>query len=184
MKGHEPSEVVRVVCAVVGPFVTVFGIYVIAHGHYGPGGGFAGGVVVAMAVVLTRMIFASQASAKVFPPAAALPAMGIGMAVFLAAGFVPMLGGGAFLDYAASPIAATDDAYTRYLGIFVVEVGVGLVVAGGLVLIYDLLVRPDPTTPGSDAREPNNRSPEAAGSDTPCADTPAAGTDVSEGTAR
>ncbi len=178
MKGHEPSEVVRVVCAVVGPFVTVFGIYVIAHGHYGPGGGFAGGVVVAMAVVLTRMIFASQASAKVFPPAAALPAMGIGMAVFLAAGFVPMLGGGAFLDYAASPIAATDDAYTRYLGIFVVEVGVGLVVAGGMVLIYDLLVRPDPGAPGPDSVES-----EATGADTTEPDPTVAGADASEGTA-
>ncbi|CAN5248483.1 hypothetical protein BH20ACT3_BH20ACT3_02390 [soil metagenome] len=150
MKGHEPSEVVRVVCAAVGPFVTMFGIYVIAHCHYGPGGGFAGGVVVAMAVVLTRMIFTSDASNRVFPPAVALPAMGIGMAVFLAAGYVPMLGGGTFLDYAASPIASGDEAYTRYLGILVVEVGVGLVVAGGLVLIYDLLVRPDPDTAGPD----------------------------------
>jgi multicomponent Na+:H+ antiporter subunit B len=173
VKGHEPSEVVRVVCAAVGPFVTMFGIYVIAHGHYGPGGGFAGGVVVAMAVVLTRMIFTSDASAQVFPQAAALPAMAIGMALFLTAGFVPMLGGGTFLDYAASPIAATDDAYTRYLGIFVVEVGVGLVVAGGMVLIYDLLVRPDPGAPGPDSVESETTEP----------DPTVAGADASEGTA-
>jgi multisubunit Na+/H+ antiporter MnhB subunit len=43
MIGSYPSEVVRVVCALLSPFIALFGIYVIAHGHYGPGGGFAGG---------------------------------------------------------------------------------------------------------------------------------------------
>lgn len=147
MTGHEPSEPVRVVCSVIGPFTTMFGIYIIAHGHYGPGGGFAGGVVVAVAAVLTRMMLPSDASARIFPPHFALPAMGAGMGLFLLAGFVPMLGGGAFLDYAASPVAADEEARTRYLGIFVVEIGVGLVVSAGMVLIYDLLARPDRHTP-------------------------------------
>lgn len=161
MTGREPSEAVRVVCSVVGPFITMFGIYVIAHGHYGPGGGFAGGVVVAVAAVLTRMMFSSEASARVFPPGAALPAMGVGMGLFLVAGFAPMLDGGAFLDYAASPVSADDVARTRYLGIFVVEVGVGIVVAAGMVLIYDLLARPD-EDPGPDATPVTEPAEEAA----------------------
>jgi multicomponent Na+:H+ antiporter subunit B len=55
MTGAYPSEVVRVVCALLSPFILLFGIYVIAHGHYGPGGGFAGGVFVAVGVILPRL---------------------------------------------------------------------------------------------------------------------------------
>jgi multicomponent Na+:H+ antiporter subunit B len=46
--GSGPTlEVVRVFGYVVLPFVVVVGIYVIAHGHLSPGGGFQGGIVLA-----------------------------------------------------------------------------------------------------------------------------------------
>lgn len=40
-------EVIRMLGYLVLPFVIVVGIYVIAHGHLSPGGGFQGGVVLA-----------------------------------------------------------------------------------------------------------------------------------------
>ena len=46
--GSGPTlEVVRVFGYVVLPFVIVVGVYVIAHGHLSPGGGFQGGIVLA-----------------------------------------------------------------------------------------------------------------------------------------
>jgi hypothetical protein len=55
MIGAYPSEVVRVVCALLSPFIAMFGLYIIAHGHYGPGGGFAGGVFLAVGAILPRL---------------------------------------------------------------------------------------------------------------------------------
>ena len=34
------------------PFIQVFALYVIAHGHHSPGGGFQGGVILGAAIIL------------------------------------------------------------------------------------------------------------------------------------
>lgn len=139
MIGRHPSENVRVVAALAIPFILVFGVYVIAHGHYGPGGGFAGGVVLAVGVVLARLTIDHTLVDRVIPPFAAVTAMVLGMTAFLASALVPMLFGGELLDYAAVEGTGLDESRLRYLGIMVVEFGVGAVVFGGILTIFDRL---------------------------------------------
>lgn len=141
MTGAFPSEVVRVVCAVLSPFIAIFGIYVIFHGHYGPGGGFAGGVFVAMGAILPRLTHDEDIAYRMVPAAAGPIAGGVGMLTFLTAGTAPLLAGGAFLDYGAIEIAGMAAGRVRYLGILVVEVAVGLTVFGALLLLFDTLTR-------------------------------------------
>jgi multicomponent Na+:H+ antiporter subunit B len=145
MIGRHPSENVRVVAALAMPFILMFGVYVIAHGHYGPGGGFAGGVVLAVGVVLGRLTLAPELMSKLVPPAASLMSMILGMGVFLAAAWIPVLFGAQVLDYAAIEGTGLTATRLRYLGIMVVEFGVGAVVFGGILSIFDRLaaqVRP------------------------------------------
>lgn len=139
MIGRHPSENVRVVAALAMPFILIFGIYVIAHGHYGPGGGFAGGVVLAVGVVLARLTIAPELITKMVPPMAALLSMILGMALFLASAWIPVLFGGQFLDYGAIEGTGLTEVRLRYLGIMVVEFGVGAVVFGGILSIFDRL---------------------------------------------
>ncbi|HSL57594.1 MAG TPA: MnhB domain-containing protein [Acidimicrobiales bacterium] len=139
MIGRHPSENVRVVAALMVPFVLVFGVYVVAHGHYGPGGGFAGGVVLAVGVVLARLTLDRETSLRHFPEGVALLAMSAGMAIFLVAGIVPLLAGGDLLDYSQYPGTSISDSRLRYLGIGAVEIGVGAVVFGGILHIFDRL---------------------------------------------
>jgi multicomponent Na+:H+ antiporter subunit B len=140
MTGAYPSEVVRVVCALLSPFILLFGIYVIAHGHYGPGGGFAGGVFVAVGVILPRLTLPEELEFKLVPVALGPVAAGIGLLLFLLIGTVPLLTGGAFLDYGAVEVAGVEPARMRYLGILVVEVAVGLAVSGAMLMLFDVLV--------------------------------------------
>jgi multicomponent Na+:H+ antiporter subunit B len=139
MIGSYPSEVVRVVCALLSPFIAVFGLYVIAHGHYGPGGGFAGGVFVAVGAILPRLTLPEDLAFRLVPPSLAPLLGGIGMLAFVVVGIVPLLYGGAFLDYGAITVAGVEPARMRYLGILVVEIAVGLAVFGAMVLIFDTL---------------------------------------------
>lgn len=140
MIGHHPSENVRVVSALMVPFVLVFGVYVVAHGHYTPGGGFAGGVVLGVGVVLARLTLHRYIVERSFPEWLATVAMGIGMLAFFAAAFVPMLTGGLLLDYAEVPVAESVSR-RRYIGILVVELGVGAVVFGAILSIFDRLAK-------------------------------------------
>jgi multicomponent Na+:H+ antiporter subunit B len=137
--GSYPSEVVRTVCAVLSPFIAMFGLYVIAHGHYGPGGGFAGGVFVAVGAILPRLTLDQRLAERLVPPTAGPVAGGIGMLLFLLVGTLPLLFGGAFLDYGAVELAGVEPARVRYLGILVVEVAVGAAVFGAMLLIFDVL---------------------------------------------
>jgi multicomponent Na+:H+ antiporter subunit B len=137
--GRHPSENVRVVAALAMPFIGVFGIYVIAHGHYGPGGGFAGGVVLAVGVVLARLTIDPKLVDRAFPPVVGVMALVVGMSVFLLSALVPMLFGGQLLDYGAVDVGDLTDSRRRYLGIMIVEFGVGAVVFGGILSIFDRL---------------------------------------------
>ncbi len=55
MKGM--SLIVRTVTTMTIGFIFMYGIYIILHGHLTPGGGFAGGVIVAGALVLRILAF-------------------------------------------------------------------------------------------------------------------------------
>lgn len=137
--GAYPSEVVRIVCALLSPFILLFGIYVIAHGHYGPGGGFAGGVFVAAGAILPRLTLPEEIAFRLVPPVLGPIAAGVGLLAFLLIGATPMLLGSEFLDYAAVTAFGLEAARVRYLGILVVEVAVGLAVAGAMLMIFDVL---------------------------------------------
>ncbi len=140
IKLHYQSIIVQTVCSLLIPFIQLFALYVIIHGHYGPGGGFQGGVLLAVGVILQRLYLGAKISYRKFPPKLALALGAIGMLIFGLAGVVPMAFGGAFLDYGNLPFFWVHNAELRALGILIVEIGIGLAVFGTLVLIFDNLV--------------------------------------------
>jgi len=141
--GEYHSQVVRVVCVLMAPLMMMFGLYVIAHGHYGPGGGFAGGIVVGVGVILLRITVPAELSERWFPAVAARVAAALGVLGYLLVGFLPLFAGGEFLDYGAVGILGGPEPDRRYLGILLVEIAVGLAVAGVMVLLFDTLVGDD-----------------------------------------
>lgn len=138
MIGPHASPVMRVIGALVTPFVLMFGIYVTAHGHYGPGGGFAGGVIMAVAVVVVRMVLPTSISHRLFPPGLGLWLMVAGVGIYVGVGVITLIANGQFLDYDALGLPL-EEARERYFGILVVEVGVAMAVMGAMVSITDLL---------------------------------------------
>lgn len=143
MIGEYPGQVVRVISVLLSPLIMMFGIYVITHGHYGPGGGFAGGIIVGVGVILLRITVERDLSERWFPPAFGPVTGALGVLAFIAAGAVSVVAGGEFLDYSAVEVSGSSDADLRYLGIFVVEVAVGVAVTGVMVSLFDSLVGPD-----------------------------------------
>lgn len=62
MKGM--SLIVKTMTNVIIGFIFIYGVYIILHGHLTPGGGFAGGVIIAGAFVLKILAFGSQGTAE------------------------------------------------------------------------------------------------------------------------
>lgn len=54
------TKIVRTVANQLILFILIFGLYVIAHGHITPGGGFQGGAVIVSGVLILLVAFSSQ----------------------------------------------------------------------------------------------------------------------------
>jgi multicomponent Na+:H+ antiporter subunit B len=139
MIGDYPTVVVRVIAALLSPFIAMFGLYIIAHGHYGPGGGFAGGVFLAVGAILPRLTLPEHVAYRLVPTTVGPIAGAIGMLGFLLIGLAPLALGGDFLDYSLLAFGGMEIPRARYLGILVVEVAVGLAVFGAMILLFDVL---------------------------------------------
>ncbi len=134
------NVVVDVACRAMAPFILLFAFYVVAHGHYGPGGGFQGGAILAASVMLLRLSLGKERTRRKFPPGLA-PILGaVGLLIYGRTGLASVMGGGMYLGYSYLPFPAVSGAYLRYLGIFIVEIGVALAVFGTLLSIFDNLV--------------------------------------------
>lgn len=54
------SIIVKKVAQLMGPLIFVYGTYIVTHGHLTPGGGFAGGAVIAGAFILLILAFGAR----------------------------------------------------------------------------------------------------------------------------
>lgn len=59
------SLIVKNTTRLVAGFIALFGAYIVLYGHVTPGGGFAGGVIVAGALVLVVLAFGERFSREV-----------------------------------------------------------------------------------------------------------------------
>lgn len=131
------SVIVDVITRINVPLIQMFGLYVIVHGHYSPGGGFQGGVILAVSIILLRIALGKEESYRRFPPRTGLILAIVGVAAFGLTGLLPALLGGEFLDYGRLPLPGVEAPLRRYWGILVVEVAIGIGVWGALVAIFD-----------------------------------------------
>jgi len=53
------SKIVKTISSIAFPFVTIYGLYIIAHGHLTPGGGFQGGAIVASGCAMILIAYGS-----------------------------------------------------------------------------------------------------------------------------
>jgi len=133
------SIIVDTVSSLLIPFIQLFAVYVVIHGHYGPGGGFQGGVLLAISIILRRICHGRERAHGRFPPHLALVFAVSGMLIFGITGVLPLFFGAAFLDYSGLPLFWVHGAELRSLGILIVEIGIGTAVFGTLVAIFDTL---------------------------------------------
>lgn len=53
------SKIVKTITSIAFPFVMIYGLYIIAHGHLTPGGGFQGGAIVASGAAMILVAYGS-----------------------------------------------------------------------------------------------------------------------------
>lgn len=127
------SDAVRVFGLVsIGPTV-VLGLYIVAHGHLTPGGGFQGGVLLASALMLVYLAGEFLDLARVGPVEMLDAFEGLGAGGFAAGGLSGLVLGGAFL-YNYLPYGTVGELDSGGL-IALLNLTVSLAVAAGFSVI-------------------------------------------------
>jgi multicomponent Na+:H+ antiporter subunit B len=129
--------IVKTVCRILVPLMQLFGLYVIAHGHGSPGGGFQGGCILAASFVLLLVAFDLAEAKKRLSEKLNNFYNSFGVFIYAWTGWMCLLLGGNYLDYGKlSKILPADPVHARYYGVFAVEVGVGITVMAIMVSLF------------------------------------------------
>ncbi len=135
MRNDRQDTIIRTVCRQLVPFVQLFGLYVIMHGHSSPGGGFQGGVIIASSFILITIADGIAEVQRRFSLRALTTLTSAGVLLYAGVGVVCMVLGANYLDYGVLPV---DNA--RSTGMLLIEIGVGITVMAAIVSIFrDLL---------------------------------------------
>lgn len=142
---HEParegmSVIVQTVARWLKGFILLYGISIVLYGHITPGGGFAGGVVIASVFILLTLAQGERRGQSFFSKRAASTLDSLGVLGFLALALAGLLGtGGVFFENFIT--TGEQDWFTLFSGgvIPLSNVGLGLKVASSLVLVFLVL---------------------------------------------
>ena len=127
------SVVLREVGRLIIPAVMLFALYVQFHGEYGPGGGFQAGAIFAAAVILYTLVYGREKAQRILSTASVRFITVAGILLYLGVGVATMLLGGTVLDY---NVLLHEHQHAQHLGILLIELGVGLTVAGVMIIIF------------------------------------------------
>lgn len=125
--------VLRVTTKLLMPFILLFALYVQFHGDFGPGGGFQAGVIFGAGFILYALVYGIESARRVAPAGALRLLISAGLLLYIGVGFAGLALGGNFLDY---NVLSTPAPKGQHLGIFLVELGVGVTVAATMVTVF------------------------------------------------
>ena len=132
---HE-SIIIKTVARILTPFIQLFAVYVVMHGHSSPGGGFQGGVILGASFILLAIAYGMDNLKKRFKENVLTTYTSLGVFLYGGIGVVCLVLGANYLDYGILPI----DFEPRGMGMLGIEIGVGITVMAVMVSIfYDLI---------------------------------------------
>jgi multicomponent Na+:H+ antiporter subunit B len=91
--------IVKTITRLTVGLILLYGIYILSHGHISPGGGFAGGVIVALSFIHIMLAFGKDMALGRLSKAAASFFESLGAIMFLTIAILGFTGGYFFLNF-------------------------------------------------------------------------------------
>jgi len=115
------------------PILLLYALYVQFHGDYSPGGGFQAGVLLASGLILYEIIHGMDELLKIISIKTIQKLSAIGVLLYFIIGLIPIFLNKEFLNYYAY---SDSKLLAQHIGIFLIELGVGITVFSSILLIY------------------------------------------------
>lgn len=136
------SLIVKTITRLTIGLILIFGIYIVLHGHLSPGGGFAGGVIIALAFVHLTLAFGKEVALSKITKNIASNLESIGALMFLSIALLGFLGGSFFLNvigkgkpfnlFSAGTIPLSNIAISLKVGVGLFAIFLALIILEGV----------------------------------------------------
>ncbi|MBU4590640.1 MAG: hypothetical protein KKG01_06930, partial [Candidatus Omnitrophica bacterium] len=93
--------IVKTITRLTVGLILLFGIYIVSHGHISPGGGFAGGVIVALSFIHIMLAFGKEVAFKTVSQKVASVFESLGALIFVTLAIAGIGSGYFFLNFLA-----------------------------------------------------------------------------------
>ena len=91
--------IVKTITRLTVGLILLYGIYIVLHGHLSPGGGFAGGVIIALSFIHLMLAFGKEVALKKLSEVRASFFESLGALMFLSIAILGFLGGYFFFNF-------------------------------------------------------------------------------------
>jgi multisubunit Na+/H+ antiporter MnhB subunit len=128
--------IVKVITRLTVGLILLFGIYIVLHGHLTPGGGFAGGVIIALSFIHLILAYGKDFAFKKLDSSKASVIESLGAILFLTIALLGFIGGYFFFNL----FGKGEPFHLLSAGIIPpCNIAISLKVGAGLFLIFVLL---------------------------------------------
>jgi multicomponent Na+:H+ antiporter subunit B len=133
--------IVKTITRLIVPFVQVYGIFIILHGHVSPGGGFSGGALIGTSLILYTLVFGIKKGEKKFSHRASEFAESGGIFLYAFIGLLGIIFAGTFLTNigAGFPIGNPGTLFSAGM-IPILMIGIGIKVASTMITLFHILI--------------------------------------------
>jgi multicomponent Na+:H+ antiporter subunit B len=129
--------IIKAITRLLAGFILLYGIYIVLHGHISPGGGFSGGVIIALSFINIFLAFGSDFAFRRFSQLHVAFFESLGALMFLEIAFLGFVGGVFFLNFLGK--GKPFDLFSAGT-IPLCNIAIAFKVAAGLLLIFVALV--------------------------------------------
>jgi len=134
------SFIVKRTFGILTPFVFLYALYVITHGHLSPGGGFQGGVVLGTISIIFSIVYGSAFDYEKYNPRSKTILETGGALLFVFIGGLGMISGGYFLSN-FNPTGSGLGTLISAGSIPLINIGIGFKVGAGLAIIFYTMIQ-------------------------------------------
>ncbi len=134
--------IVKTVTRIVVPFLQLYGIYIVLHGHLSPGGGFSGGAILGASMILCTLAFGLEETGKKMGHRLSSLLESGAILLFILVGCVGILAGYEFLTNQRAGFHMGEFGSLLSAGMIpIISVAIGAKVASTMITLFHAIIK-------------------------------------------